>query len=64
MGWDTNFAKIDRIGHTEIERFKQKVLSKELFGFTINGWARIFSKKNASELEKGLKALGITDRSG
>jgi hypothetical protein len=36
---DTNYAKIDRIEHAEIEAFKSRILAKELFGRTIKYWA-------------------------
>ena len=36
---DTNYAKIDRIEHPEIEAFKSRLLAKELFGKTIKWWS-------------------------
>ena len=38
---DTNFAKMDRIAHSEIEDFKQRVLSQELLDRTIREWNRL-----------------------
>jgi hypothetical protein len=42
---DTNFAKIDRIGHPGLEAFKTAMLATELHGRTILGWARDFSRQ-------------------
>ena len=36
---DTNYAKIDRIEHPEIEAFKSRILTRELFGKPIKYWA-------------------------
>ncbi len=36
---DTNYAKIDRIEHAQIEKFKTRVLSRSFFGKTIRFWA-------------------------
>lgn len=36
---DTNYAKIDRIQHSEIETFKSRVLAKNIFGHTIKFWS-------------------------
>jgi hypothetical protein len=43
---DTNFAKIDRIVHTEIEQFKQQVLDMPVEGLTVRQWSRIFASEN------------------
>lgn len=40
---DTNYAKIDRIQHPEIEIFKNKVYETEYKGKTIKEWARLAS---------------------
>jgi hypothetical protein len=37
---DTNFSKIDRIRHVELEQFKTKILQQEFFGAPISIWAR------------------------
>ncbi|WP_288790835.1 hypothetical protein [uncultured Elizabethkingia sp.] len=39
---DTNFAKIDRIRHTDLEDFKTKVLQKSIHGHTIREWSKLF----------------------
>lgn len=38
---DTNYAKIDRIEHKEIEQFKTHVLNTEFHGMTIKQWSNI-----------------------
>ena len=54
---DTNYAKIDRIEHSEIENFKQKVLETEFKGRSIKSWADIFSSRNESLLEEALRTI-------
>lgn len=41
---DTNFAKMDRIVHPEIEDFKDKVSKTPFHGRTIGAWNRLLSK--------------------
>ena len=43
---DSNFAKIDRIDHKEIEAFKAKVLGTEFRGRTIKSWAGLLKMLN------------------
>jgi hypothetical protein len=45
---DTNFAKMDRIGHSSLEDFKTRVLETEYEGHKIRKWARILSRQNAT----------------
>ena len=56
---DTNYAKIDRIEHKDIEGFKQKVLTTEFHGKTVGTWANLFSNKNndAETLKSELESL-------
>lgn len=54
---DTNYAKIDRIEHAEIEKFKSHVLSKEFHGKTIRQWSAILSTSDESKLEVALQSL-------
>lgn len=54
---DTNYAKIDRIEHSEIEEFKQKILNSEFKGRTIKTWSEILSSGNESLLEKALREI-------
>lgn len=53
---DTNFAKIDRIEHTDIESFKSNVLNTKLHGYTISEWSRIISS-NPETLKEFLKKI-------
>ncbi|MCS1409738.1 MAG: hypothetical protein M2R45_02922 [Verrucomicrobia subdivision 3 bacterium] len=59
---DTNFAKMNRIGHDGISRFKDRVLSIEHHGKTIRQWTRLFGKGNEANLQKALEEnLEITE---
>ncbi len=59
---DTNFAKIDRIYHPEIESFKRKTLDMMFQGLTVGQWAKIFSRKQEDEMRDAFeKHLTITD---
>lgn len=54
---DTNYAKIDRIEHKDIEEFKQKVLNTQFQGKTIKQWSDILSSKDESVLETALRSI-------
>ena len=54
---DTNFAKIDRIFHEDIELFKRQVLDTEIQGNTIKEWNKILNYHDDSD-ENKLNALG------
>lgn len=54
---DTNYAKIDRIEHTEIEAFKSRVLNTVFNGKTIKQWSSILSSNNTKLLEDALKSI-------
>ena len=41
---DTNFAKMDRIAHSDIEDFKQRVLNQTVLGLEIREWSRLLFK--------------------
>jgi hypothetical protein len=57
---DTNFAKIDRIAHPEIERFKASVQAMTVCEKTISAWYRILSSENETALRDAVvKELGI-----
>ena len=49
---DTNFAKIDRIVHPEIEAFKAKVLNTNIHGLPISNWSKVLSSDDNSVLGK------------
>lgn len=54
---DTNYAKIDRIEHADIEEFKYRVLNKIFNGFPIKKWASILSSSDDELLERALKNI-------
>lgn len=58
---DTNFAKIDRIGHEEIESFKRSTLEAKVHGHTVRWWARLLSKGAeadiAAEIDRIVRSL-------
>lgn len=51
---DTNFAKIDRIEHKGLEKFKTEVLNKVIFGETILKWSKIIAAAEDAILNKYL----------
>lgn len=54
---DTNYAKIDRIEHKNIEEFKEHVLTLEYKGATIKEWKRLMIEGNEDEFKLKLKSL-------
>lgn len=52
---DTNFAKTDRIVHTEIEAFKKRVLGSTVHGMTVQEWARLLGSGDESKIAKALR---------
>lgn len=54
---DTNYAKIDRIEHADIEAFKTQVLEKEFHGKTVKQWANILATDDDEVLEAALKTI-------
>jgi hypothetical protein len=59
---DTNFAKMDRIVHGEIEAFKTRVLGLQRNGMTINQWKRLLGRGQETRLRSALeRPLGITE---
>lgn len=51
---DTNFAKMDRIVHPEIEAFKDRVYSTKLHGRTIGAWNKLLSKGDVNVIRHEL----------
>lgn len=51
---DTNFAKMDRIVHPEIEAFKSKVYQTRFMGLSINDWKRTLSSKDDQRIQNSL----------
>lgn len=59
---DTNFAKMDRIVHTEIEEFKSRVYRKQMHGMTVQEWNRLLSKGADAAIRQALEErLGVTE---
>lgn len=59
---DTNFAKMDRIVHTEIEDFKKRVLSSVIHGMEVSEWATVLSSDSDELITKTLIAkLGLDE---
>lgn len=59
---DTNFAKMDRIVHPEIEAFKRRVLESEFGGMRVSEWARLLTTGNGELVEKTLvEKFGLGD---
>lgn len=54
---DTNFAKMDRIVHNDIEAFKQNVLSRRVHGASIQEWNRILYKGSDRERKRAFEYL-------
>lgn len=60
---DTNFAKMDRIVHPEVEAFKRRVYSMNMHGRTIQEWGRLLSSGSDDAIKTALQThLGITDK--
>lgn len=51
---DTNFAKLDRIAHVEIEAFKVKVEATNFHGKTIGQWRRLLASRKPEKIKKEL----------
>lgn len=54
---DTNYAKVDRIEHAEIEAFKTHVLNTQFNGKTIRKWRSILASKKDQVLEAALESI-------
>lgn len=52
---DTNFAKMDRIGHPGIEAFKKRIHNIEVSGMTVGEWNRLLSSRNDNRIRKSLQ---------
>jgi hypothetical protein len=62
---DTNYAKIDRIQHSEVEQFKIKVMSSVIEGLTVLEWTSLLFGKSAKAQDMARRALrerlGVTE---
>ncbi len=52
---ETNFAKMDRIVHEGIEKFKAKVLNSEVNGMSVVAWAKLLSSEDDAKIKAALK---------
>ncbi len=60
---DTNFAKMDRIVHPEIEKFKSEVLSTIIHGLAVQEWRGLLASEDDQAIRVALKTrLGITEQ--
>lgn len=51
---DTNYAKIDRIVHAEIEAFKTRVLGATANGMAVAEWAKVLACEDDARIKKAL----------
>ena len=59
---DTNYAKMDRIVHTELESFKTKVMATQVNGMTVREWCRILPSGDDTTIKDTLqKYLNISE---
>ena len=59
---DTNFAKMDRIRHFGIEKFKKRVLETYIHGLPIGEWNKILFKNKEADVKIALeKSFSITE---
>jgi len=59
---DTNYAKMDRIVHTELEEFKTRVMTTKVHGMTVRQWERLFRCDDDARVKRELKThLGIIE---
>ena len=57
---DTNYAKMDRVVHPEIEQFKKKMQASVVHGMTIKEWMRLLASRDDNRIERTLKEqLGV-----
>ncbi|MEH2326033.1 MAG: hypothetical protein V7K32_21235 [Nostoc sp.] len=52
---DTNFAKMDRIVHPGIEKFKHRVYNIEVSGIKVGQWNRLLSSRREDSIKKYLQ---------
>ncbi len=57
---DTNYAKIDRIVHHEIEAFKTRVLASPIHGLSVQEWVGVLTSEDDKRIAAALrKHLGF-----
>ena len=52
---DTNYAKMDRIVHPEIESFKSRVMNIKVNGMSVRQWLRVLSSDNDDLIKQALR---------
>ena len=52
---DTNYAKMDRIVHKELEAFKTRVLDTKVNGMTVREWYKVFSSEDNHLIKRSLQ---------
>ena len=58
---DTNYAKIDRIGHPDIDAFAQKIYATPYQGLSVGEWNSLLSKGREADVKQMLaQKLGVT----
>jgi hypothetical protein len=59
---DTNFAKLDRIGHDGIERFAESIYEKDYHGLSIGEWSALLTSDDENAIKRALSVrIEITD---
>lgn len=59
---DTNFAKMDRVVHPELEAFKQNVMGMTVKGLTVGQWGKLLGKRKEAALRAALETrIGIRE---
>lgn len=62
---DTNFAKMDRIVHPQIEEFKGRILGTEIQGKTVKDWMDTLSSEDDAPIKAALRSyLDIREMGG
>ena len=56
---DTNFAKMDRIVHSDVEEFKARVHATQIHGLSIAEWSRLLSGSSDEAIRQ---ALGLAQK--
>jgi hypothetical protein len=51
---DTNYAKMDRIVHAELEAFKTRVMGTKVNGMTVRQWSKIISSEDDASIRVAL----------
>ena len=52
---DTNYAKMDRIVHEGIEKFKTKVFKSEVNGMSVSAWLKLLASEDDAKIKAALK---------